>query len=58
MACCLTLVTLVGMLVAWRLKLEPELVLVCLMLAAWSLRLDACGPDPAHARTHRRELLS
>ena len=59
MACCLTLVTLVGMLVAWRLKpVEPELVLVCLTLAAWCLKLDACGPNQAHARTHRRELLS
>ena len=52
------LVILVGTLAAWRLKLEPELVLVCLMLAAWSLRLAAFGPDQVHARTHRRELLS
>ncbi len=34
------LVTLVGKLAAWRLKLEPELVLV--WLAAWSLMLAAC----------------
>jgi hypothetical protein len=70
------LVILVGTLVAWGLKLEPELVLVCLPLAtvmtalpgsppvsrlqpeAWRLKLDACGPDQVHARTHRRELLS
>ncbi len=35
------LVILVGTLAAWRLKLEPELVLVCLTLAAWSLKLGA-----------------
>ena len=34
------LVILVGTLAAWRLKLEPELVLV--WLAAWSLMLAAC----------------
>ena len=36
---------------AWSLQLQAQ-------LEAWCLKLVACGPDQAHARVHRRALLS